>query len=50
MSPFQKFLNKFATKKVVAFMLVIAAIFIIISILGFTGVLESLALKVQSGS
>ncbi len=50
MSPFQKFLNKFATKKVVAIMAIIAAIFIIISILGFTGVLESIALKIQSGS
>jgi len=50
MSPFQKFLNKFATKKVVAIMLVIAIIFIVISVLGFTGVLESLALKIQSGS
>ena len=50
MSPFQKFLNKFATKKVVTIMLIITAIAITISILSATGVLESWILQIQSSS
>jgi len=45
----QNFLNKFATKKVVTIMAIVAGVAILVSVLGFTGVLDSIASSIASG-